>query len=121
MSIVVEVYEELTKEEYKQALKKFIEEDPENLEQGRLNSIIHHLRRIKTTKRLQEISQKIYEKWKFPQTYFADKLMFTVDTGSMEKAGEVKEWLEKNFGPFRKLYLSLSVPEQDQQRFTYAT
>lgn len=114
MSVVVEIYnEELTIEEYKKIFDEFLKENPENIEYTTLGKKIHDLRRKKSMKRLQEISQKIHEKWKLPQTYTTERLHLEVDADSMEKAGKVKKWLEDEFGPFKNCALLKLGPKQD--------
>ena len=114
MSVAVQLYEvELTTDEYQKVINDFLRENSKDLGQSALNHRIFDLRRTKTGKRLQEISQKTHEKWHMPQTYQAEKLTLMVNAGSIEKAGEVKKWLEDNFGPFKNCALLESGSRQD--------
>jgi len=117
MSVVVEIYrEELTKKEYERIFNEFLKENPKNEKQSTLNKKIYDLRKTKSIKRLQEISQKIHEKWKFPQTYTTEKFQLKVDADSMEKAGKIKKWLEDEFGPFKTCTLLKLGPQHDYKR-----
>jgi hypothetical protein len=113
MSVVVQLYEvELAQDEYQKVVNDFLRENS-NLGQSELNHKIFDLRRTKTWKKLQEISQKTHEKWHMPQTYETEKLSLMVNAGSIDKAGEVKKWLEDSFGPFKNCALLESSSRQD--------
>ena len=120
MSVVVELYEvELTKEEYERIFEKFLKENPEDLIQNKLNRNIFYLRKHKSEKKLQEISQKTHERWKFPHSYNTESLTLKVDAGSMEKVAKVKKWLEDNFGPFKNCYFAPNSKQDYGKRPTY--
>ena len=116
MSVVVELYpEDLTKKEYERIFEEFLKENSKNEKYSTLSKKLHDLRREKSMKRIQEISQKIHEKWKLLQTYTTEGLSLKVDTDSIENAGKVKKWLEDEFGPFKTCTL-LSLTSQQNYR-----